>query len=127
MKEGASGAESAPFGLFWEAILRVNTRAAMVRFGAAVVRICAAVWRVGAGEAHQGAEVNIEQRHSKRVLLAVFWRFLAIWWGQRGSKTGKWGKMSKGEQMGTFWGLLGYFWRFLDGFQPKTRFLGISR
>ncbi len=69
VKGGTSGAESAPFEVFLGVVYRVNTRAAMVRFGAAVVcfcaamvRFCAAVWRVGAGQAHQWAEVKIEQR-----------------------------------------------------------------
>ncbi len=48
VKGGTSGAESAPCWLFCEAILRVNTRAVMVRFGAAVVRFCAAVVLMGA-------------------------------------------------------------------------------
>ena len=94
MKGGANGAESAPLGVFWGAVYRVNTRAAMVRFGAAVVR-------VGAGQAHQGADAKNEQRHSKRVLLAVFRRVLAVIRGQWHSKSCFLAKMSKCEQMGT--------------------------
>ncbi len=83
MTGGTSGAESAPFGFFWEAILRVNTRAAMVRFGAAVVRFCAAVVRLGAAAvrfcavgAHQGARLKIEQRRVN----GLFWPFFDVFW-----------------------------------------------
>ncbi len=80
---GTSGAESAPLGHFWEAVYRVNTCAAMVRFGAAVVRFCAAmvrlgaaVWRVGAGEAHQRATLKIEQGRAN----GLFWPFFGVFW-----------------------------------------------
>ncbi len=75
---GTSGAESAPLRGFGGSILRVDTRAVLVRFGAAVVRFCAAVvrwgaavWRLGAGGAHQQAEVKNEQRRAN----GLFWPF----------------------------------------------------
>ncbi len=83
VKWGASGAESAPFEVFWGVVGRVNRCAAMVRFGAAVVRICAAVVRLGAGlvrlgagEAHQRATLKIEQRRAN----GLFWPFFDVFW-----------------------------------------------
>ena len=115
------------WGFFGRAVYRVNTRAAMVRFGAAVVRfgaavvrLGAAVVRVGAGQAHQRAVAENEQRRAN----GLFWPFFDAFWrfgGGKGVANRAFGvklaKLSKWVPFGSVWVCLVPFGSFLAFFE----------
>ncbi len=112
----------------------MNTRAAVVRFGAAVLRFCAAVLRfcaavlrLGAGEAHQPAVRENEQRRANGLFwpfFDVFWRF----WGGKGVAKRAFGRKLANSSKWCLLGPFGVVWAFFGWFSTKNAmFRYISR